>query len=101
VRTAGGGELEDLIVGVHGYNCGGVEWMVTGGNVELICGGNISGGSRVCTENADVCTVKTHLASKAELKPEWMYIRTTDMRNWRNTASLSVGVPMLHLWGNS
>jgi hypothetical protein len=60
---------------------------VTGCNVGLICGGKISGGARFCIENADVCTVKTHLVSKAELKPEWMYMKTTE------TASLAWGVP--------
>jgi hypothetical protein len=50
--------------------------MVTGGDVGLICGEKNSCGSRFCTENADVCTVKTQLDSKAELKTEWMYINT-------------------------
>jgi hypothetical protein len=67
--------------------------MVTGGDVGLICGGMISGGSRFCTENADVCTVKTHLDSKAKLKPEWMYIKTTDTQSRRKTASLAWGLP--------
>jgi hypothetical protein len=68
-RTAGGGAWEDLIFGVYGYNRGGVEWMVTGGDVSLICSEKNSCGSCLCTDNADVCTVKTYLASKAELKP--------------------------------
>jgi hypothetical protein len=64
-RKSGVGEWEDLVAGIHDYNCGGVEWLVTGVDVGLICGGNISGGTRFCTENADVCTFKTHLVSKA------------------------------------
>jgi hypothetical protein len=92
-RTARGCEWEDLVVGVHGYNRGGVEWMVTVGDVGLICGGKISGRTRFCTENADVCTFKTHLASKAELKPEWMYKKTTDTWSCRKTTSLAWGVP--------
>jgi hypothetical protein len=89
VMTAGGGEWEDFIVRVHGYNRGGVDWIVTGGDVSLICTENISGGSHFCTENADVCTVNIHLDSKAELKPDWMYIKTTDTQSQINTASLS------------
>jgi hypothetical protein len=91
-RTAVGGEWEDFIVEVHGFNSGSVEWMVTGGNVSLICGGRISGGYRFCTENTDVCTVKTHLDGKAELKPEWMYIKRTDTWSRRKTMSLAWGV---------
>jgi hypothetical protein len=84
-RTAGGGEWEDLMAGVHGYNHGGVEWMVTGVGVWLIRSGNISGGTWFYTENVDVCTVKTHLVSKAELKPEWMYMKTTDTHSLQDS----------------
>jgi hypothetical protein len=85
------GEWEDLVAGVHGYNNGGVELMVTGGDIGLICGGKISGGAWFCTENADVCTVKTHLVSKVELKPECMYMKTTDTHSRRKTARLAWG----------
>jgi hypothetical protein len=64
-RTSGGGDWEDLVAGMHGYNRGGVEWLVNGVDIGFISGDNISGGTRFCTENVDVCTVKTHLVSKA------------------------------------
>jgi hypothetical protein len=92
-RTSGGGEWVDLVGGMHGYNHGGVEWLVTGLDVGVICGGNISGGARFCTEIIDVCTVKTHLVSTAELKPEWLYMKTMDTCARRKTASLVWGVP--------
>jgi hypothetical protein len=66
--TSGGGEWADLEGGMHGYNRGGVEWLVTGADVGVIRGGKINGGTQFCTENIDVCTVKTHLVSKADLK---------------------------------
>jgi hypothetical protein len=78
---------------MHGSNPGGVEWLVTGVEVGVICVGKISGGTRFCTESIEVCTVKTHLVSKAELKPEWLYMKTTDTRSRRKTASLARGVP--------
>jgi hypothetical protein len=78
------------VAGVNGYNHGGVEWMVTGGNVGLVCGEKISGGARFCTENAGVlCTVKTHLVSKAKLKLEWLYTKTTDTCAHHKAASLA------------
>jgi hypothetical protein len=48
-RTAGGGEWEHLVARVYGYHHGGVEWRVSGGDVGLICGGNICGETRFCT----------------------------------------------------
>jgi hypothetical protein len=78
---------------MHGYNQGGVEWLVTGADVAGICGGKINGGTRFCTENIDVCTAKTHLISKADLKPEWLYMKTINTRARRKTASLAWGVP--------
>jgi hypothetical protein len=57
-RTSGGGEWADMVGGIHGINRGGVEWLVTGADVGTICGGKISGGTRFCTENVDLCTVK-------------------------------------------
>jgi hypothetical protein len=51
--------------GIHGYNHGGVEWLVTGVDVGVICGGKISRGTPFCTESIEVCAVKTHLVSKA------------------------------------
>jgi hypothetical protein len=68
---------------------GGVNWLVTGVDVGLICGGKISWGTRFCTENVDICTVKTHLVSKSEFKQEWMYVKTTDIGSRRKTASLA------------
>jgi hypothetical protein len=41
-RTSGGGEWVDLVGGMHGYNRGGVEWLVTGVEIGVICGGKIS-----------------------------------------------------------
>jgi hypothetical protein len=76
---------------MHGYNRGGVEWLVTGVDVGLICGGKISGGNLFCTENVNICTVKTDLVSKAELKPEWLYMKKTDTHSRRKTASLAWG----------
>jgi hypothetical protein len=70
VRTSGGGEWADLVGGMHGFNRGGVEWMVTGVDFGMICGGKISGGTRFCTKSVDLCTVNTHFVSKADLKPE-------------------------------
>jgi hypothetical protein len=67
--------------------------LVTGVDVGVICGGKISGGTRFCTERVDVCTVKTHLVSKAELKPEWLCMKTTDTHSRRKTASLAWGLP--------
>jgi hypothetical protein len=93
-----GGDWEDMVVGVHGFNRDGVEWTVIGCDAGIICGGRISGGSRCCTATAVVCTVKTHLTLKAKLKPELMYINTTDTRSRRNTASLAWGVP-IHIFG--
>jgi hypothetical protein len=66
---------------------------VTGVDVDMIYGGKISGGTRFCTESVELCTVKTHLVSKADLKPEWLYMKTTDTRLRRKTAILSWGVP--------
>jgi hypothetical protein len=86
-RKSGGGEWADLEGGMHGYNCGGVEWLVTGADVGVIFCGKINGGTRFCTENIDVCTVNTHLVSKSDLKPEWLYMKTTDTR-WK-TARLA------------
>jgi hypothetical protein len=93
VRTSGGGEWVDLEGGMHGYNRAGVEWLVTVADVGGICGGKINGGTQCCTENIDVCTVKTHLVLKADLKPEWLYMKTTDTHSHRKTASLAWGVP--------
>jgi hypothetical protein len=92
-RTSGGGEWADVVGGVHGTHRGGVEWMVTGADVGTICGGKISGGTRFYTEHVDLCTVKTHLISKADLKSEWLYMKTTYTRSRRKTASLAWGVP--------
>jgi hypothetical protein len=92
-RTSGGGEWADVVGGIHGINRGGVEWLVTGADVETICGGKISGGTRFRTENVDLCTVKNHLISKADLKSKWLYTKTTDTRSLRKTASLAWGVP--------
>jgi ABC-type tungstate transport system substrate-binding protein len=39
---------------MHGYNRGGVEWLVTGVGVGVICGGTISGGTRFCTESVEL-----------------------------------------------
>jgi hypothetical protein len=66
---------------------------VTGVDVDMIYGGKISGGTRFCTESVELCTVKTHLVSKANLKPEWLYMKTMDTRSRRKTASLAWGVP--------
>jgi hypothetical protein len=90
-RTLGGGELADVVGGVHGSSQGGVEWLVTGADVGTICGGKISGGTRFCTEHVDLCTVKTHLISKADLKSEWLYMNTPYTRSRRKTASLACG----------
>jgi hypothetical protein len=79
-RTPGGGEWADVVGGVHGTNRGGVELLVTGADVGTICGGKISGGTRFCTEHVDLCTVKTQLISKADLKSEWLYMKTTYTR---------------------
>jgi hypothetical protein len=98
-RTSGGGEGVDLDGGMHCYNHGEVEWLVIGSDVGVICGGKINGGTRFCTENNDVCTVKTHLVSKADLKPEWLYMKTTDTRSRRKTASLTWGVPSYVIGG--
>jgi hypothetical protein len=92
-RTSRGGEWADVVGGIHGTNRGGVEWLVTGAEVGTICGGKISGGTRFCTEHVDLCTVKNHLISKADLKSEWLYMKTTDTRSRRKTASLAWGVP--------
>jgi hypothetical protein len=40
-----------------------------------------------------LCTVKKHLISKADLKSEWLYMKTTYTRSHRKTASLAWGVP--------
>jgi hypothetical protein len=64
---------------------------VTGVDVGVICGGKISGVTRFCTEIVDVCTIKNHLVSKAELKPEWLYMKTMDTHLRRKTASLAWG----------
>jgi hypothetical protein len=88
-RTSGGGEWADVVGGVHGPNRGGVEWLVTGTDVETICGGKTSGGTRFCTEHVDLCTFKTHLISKADLKLEWLYMQTTYTHSRRKTASLA------------
>jgi hypothetical protein len=93
LRTSGGVEWVDLEGGIHGYNHGGVEWLVTGADVGGICGGKINGRTRFCTENIDVCTVNTHLVSKADLKPQWLHMKTTDTRSRRKTAILAWGVP--------
>jgi hypothetical protein len=90
-RTSGGGEWADVAGGVHGTNRGGVEWLVTGADVGMICGGKISGGTHFCTEHVDLCTVKTHLILKADLKSEWLYMQTTYTRLRRKTASLAWG----------
>jgi hypothetical protein len=92
-RTSGGGEWADVVGGVHGINRGGVEWLVTGADVRTICGGKISGGTHFCTENVDLCTVKNHLISKANLKSEWLYMKTTNTRSRRKTVILAWGVP--------
>jgi hypothetical protein len=92
-RTSGGGEWVDLDGGMHGYNRGGVEWLVTGDDVGVICGGKINGGTRFCTENNDVCTVKTPMVSNADLKPEYLYMKTINTRLRRKTVSLAWGVP--------
>jgi hypothetical protein len=92
-RTSGGGEWSDVMGDVHGSNRGGVEWLMTGADVGTICGGKISGGTRFCTEHVDLCTVKTHLISKADLKSEWLYMKTTYTRSRRKTASLAWGLP--------
>jgi hypothetical protein len=81
-----------VVGGIHGTNQGGVEWLVTGADVGTICGGKISGGTRFCTENVDLCTVKNHLISKADLKSEWLYMKTKYTRSRRKTASLAWGV---------
>jgi hypothetical protein len=55
-RTAGGGEWEDLMARVHGYNYGGVEWMVSGGDWRrrlFDLWWKDQWGGRFCTENAD------------------------------------------------
>jgi hypothetical protein len=98
-RTSGGGEWADVVGGVHGTNRGGVELMVTGADVGTICGGKISGGTCFCTEHVDLCTVKTHLISKADLKSEWLYMKTADTRSRRKTASLAWGVPSYSFGG--
>jgi hypothetical protein len=98
-RTSGGGEWVDVVGGVHGTNRGGVEWLVTRADVGTICGGKISGGTHFCTEHVDLCTVKTHLISKADLKSEWLYMRTTYTRSRRKTASLAWGVPSYDFGG--
>jgi hypothetical protein len=92
-RTSGGGEWADVVGGVRGTNRGGVEWLVTGADMGTICGGKISGVTRFCTEHVDLCTVKIQLISKADLKSEWLYIKTTYTRSRRKTASLAWGVP--------
>jgi hypothetical protein len=93
-RTSGGGEWADMMGGIHGINRGGLEWLVTGADVGKICGGKISGDTRFCTENVDLCTVKNHLISKDDLKSaEWLYMKTTDTHSRRKTASLAWGVP--------
>jgi hypothetical protein len=38
-----------------------------------------------------LCTVKTHVISKADLKSEWLYMKTTYTRSRRKTASLAWG----------
>jgi hypothetical protein len=98
-RTSGGGEWSDVVGGIRGIHRGGVEWLVTGADVGTICGGKISGGTRFCTENVDLCTVKNHLISKADLKSEWLYMNTTDTRSRRKTASLEWGVPSYDFGG--
>jgi hypothetical protein len=98
VRTADGGAWEDLIVGVRGFNHGGVEWMVRGGDMGIVCGGRISGGSRFCAENADVCTVNMYLASRAELKPEWMYIETTETWSKAQDCKFGMGGADIYIW---
>jgi hypothetical protein len=40
-----------------------------------------------------LCTVKNHLISKADLKSEWLYMKTTYTHSRRKTASLEWGVP--------
>jgi hypothetical protein len=72
-----------------------VEWLVTGGDVASICGGKISGGVRLCTENTDMCAAKTHVEVKADLKPNWLYdLKSSDSRSMHNTASLALGTPI-------
>jgi hypothetical protein len=90
-RTSGGGEWAEVVGGGHGTNRGGVEWLVTVENVGKICGGNISGGTLFCTEHVDLCTVKTRLISKANLKSEWLYMKTTYTHSRRKTASVAWG----------
>jgi hypothetical protein len=82
-----------VVGGIHGINRGGVEWLATGADVGTICGGKISGGTRFCTEFFDLCTVQNHLISKADLKSEWLYMKTTYTRLCCKTASLAWGVP--------
>jgi hypothetical protein len=82
-----------VVGGVHGTNGGGVEWLVTGADVGTICGGNISGGTRFFTEHVDLCTVKNHMISKADLKSDWLYTKTTYTHSRHKTASLAWGVP--------
>jgi hypothetical protein len=98
-KTSGGGEWADVVGGVHGSNRGGVECLVTGADVVTICGGKISGGTNFCTKHVDLCTVKTHLISKADLKSEWLYMKATYTRSRRNTASLAWGVPSYDFGG--
>jgi hypothetical protein len=100
VRTSGGGEWADVVGGIHGINRCGLEWLVTGADVGTICGGKISGGTRFCTENVDLCKVKNHLISKADLKSEWLYMKTTDTRSRRKTASLTWGGCLAMLLGD-
>jgi hypothetical protein len=69
-----------------------VEWLVNGADMGAFCGGKISGGTRFSTENVDLCTVKNYLISKADLKSEWLYMKTTYTRSRRKTASLAWGV---------
>jgi hypothetical protein len=90
-RASGGGEWADVVEGIHGTNRGGVEWLVTGEDTGTICGCKISGGTCFCTEHVDLCTVKNHLISKADLKSKWLYMKTTDTRARRKTASLAWG----------
>jgi hypothetical protein len=87
------------VAGIHGYTCGGVEWLVTGVDVGLICGDNIIGGARFCTENADVCTVHQDspgFESRIETRMtvherQRTHIRVSRQLGWNGGAEL-------HLW---
>jgi hypothetical protein len=91
--TEGGGEWEELGAGVHGFTHGGVEWLLTGVDVGVICGGKISGGARFCTENVDACAVKTHVGIIAELKLNLLYLKSSASKSRRKTASSAWEIP--------